>query len=318
MPQYNRSELSNTARQYGFLCDTFEKVLRLKEVLVYFNKQEYLREHLLLKGGTAINLTIFDLPRLSVDIDMDFTPNATKENMLIARKNITRIIGKYMESEGYNLSSASRFHHSLDAFHYQYKNAAKNLDMIKIEINYSLRAHIFKAEKRPILHNIFEDNILIRTVNPIEIFAAKTNALLSRTAARDLYDFNNMIDYNLFATQSDLLRKSIIFYATISAETINKNFDTSIIDTLSFQKIRRDLFPVLSQKERKQQFNLANRIHDAKKFISTVMAPSISEMEYMERFEAKEYRPDLLFEDNGIIDRIQQHPMALWKCQNKT
>lgn len=32
----------------------------------------------------------------------------------------------------------------------------------------------------------------------MEIFEAKTNALMSRAAARDLYDFNNMVYYGLF------------------------------------------------------------------------------------------------------------------------
>lgn len=78
MPTYNKTEIGQVARQYGFVRDTFEKVLRLKEILKYLNEEEYLREHLLLKGGTAINLTIFELPRLSVDIDMDYTPNDAK------------------------------------------------------------------------------------------------------------------------------------------------------------------------------------------------------------------------------------------------
>ena len=62
--------------------DTFEKVLHLKDVLNYLNEEEYLRDHLLLKGGTAINLAVFNLPRLSVDIDMDYTPNDTKEEIV--------------------------------------------------------------------------------------------------------------------------------------------------------------------------------------------------------------------------------------------
>ena len=66
MPIYNKTEIGRVARQYGFVRDTFEKVLRLKEILKYLKEEEYLREHLLLKGGTAINLTVFDLPRLSI------------------------------------------------------------------------------------------------------------------------------------------------------------------------------------------------------------------------------------------------------------
>ena len=68
MPQYNRAELGRMATESGFVRDTFEKVLRLKEILKFLNKDKFLREHLLLKGGTAINLTVFNLPRLSVDI----------------------------------------------------------------------------------------------------------------------------------------------------------------------------------------------------------------------------------------------------------
>lgn len=87
MPIYNKVEIGRVAQRYGFVRDIFEMVLRLKEILRYLNEEEYLREHLLLKGGTAINL-----PRLSVDIDMDYTPNDTKEDMLEAREKITNLI----------------------------------------------------------------------------------------------------------------------------------------------------------------------------------------------------------------------------------
>ena len=89
----------------------------------YLNEEDYLREHLLLKGGTAINLAVFNLPRLSVDIDMDYTPNDTKEDMLETRAKITTLIKSYMEAENYQLSKGSRCTHSLDAFYYQYQNA---------------------------------------------------------------------------------------------------------------------------------------------------------------------------------------------------
>ena len=34
MPQYNKADLGRAAAQYGYVRDTFEKVLRLKEVRV--------------------------------------------------------------------------------------------------------------------------------------------------------------------------------------------------------------------------------------------------------------------------------------------
>ena len=312
MPIYNKVEIGRVAQQHGFVRDTFEKVLRLKEILRYLNEEEYLKEHLLLKGGTAINLTVFNLPRLSVDIDMDYTPNDTKEDMLEIRGKITTLIKDYMEAEGYQLSKGSRFTHSLDAFYYQYQNAGGNRDMIKIELNYSLRAHVLEPVHRRILPEVFDDSITIRMVAPMEIFAAKGNALISRAAARDLYDWGNLIAENLFADERDMFRKCFVFYATISAETVNRDFDTSAIDSLKFDKIRRDLFPVLSKKD---NFKLDDRKQQAKDYIAELMQLTEREQEYMNRFIAKEYAPELLFDDKEIVERIKEHPMALWKCQ---
>lgn len=312
MPIYNKVEIGRAAKQHGFVRDTFEKVLRLKEILCYLNEEKYLREHLLLKGGTAINLTVFNLPRLSVDIDMDYTPNDTKEDMLKAREKITTLIKDYMNAEGYQLSKGSRFTHSLDAFYYQYQNAGGNRDMIKIELNYSLRAHILEPVHRRILSDAFDDGMTIRMVAPMEIFAAKGNALISRAAARDLYDWGNMIAENLFEDERDMFRKCFVFYATISADTVNSNFDTSAIDSLNFDKIRRDLFPVLSKKE---NFMLDERKRQAKDYIAELLQLMEPEQEYMDRFIAKEYVPEFLFNDKEIVERIKDHPMAIWKCK---
>lgn len=312
MPQFNRRELDERSRQYGFNRDTFEKVLRLKIILEYFNSQNYLKEHLLLKGGTAINMTIFNLPRLSVDIDLDFVPNLPREETMRAREMVTGIIRRYMTEQGYKLSNASRFSHSLDAFHYNYINAAGNRDMIKIEINYSLRSHVLPAENRRLLTDAFGNPIYVRTVASMEIFAAKTNALMSRAAARDLYDFCNMVDQNILFGQENMFRKCVVFYATISAKEVNRSFNTKAIDSLSFSRIRSDLFPVLGVKEK---FDLEGKKQQAKGFIASVMSPLDSENEYMERFISKEYRPELLFGDYEIVERIKNHPMALWKCR---
>lgn len=316
MTRYDKNEIALMAKEYGFVRDTFEKVLRLKKVLGYFNEQEDLKKHLLLKGGTAINLTVFNLPRLSVDIDMDYMPNDNREEMLRDREQISSVIKDYMNLEGYQLSPASRFSHSLDAFYYQYQNAGGNRDIIKIEINYSLRVHILEPVVRRILPNAFDDCMPIQTVAPMEIFAAKGNALINRAAARDLYDWGNLITANLFENEQDLFRKCFAFYTSISArgEDVNYNFDVSAIDLLNFAKIRRDLFPVISKRD---NFNLKERKEQAKEYIVNLMHLTESEREYMNRFARKEYCPELLFDDKEIVERIKQHPMALWKCKKE-
>ena len=50
----------------------------LADVLSFMENDALLSDTLALKGGTAINLTIFALPRLSVDIDMDYANDKTE------------------------------------------------------------------------------------------------------------------------------------------------------------------------------------------------------------------------------------------------
>lgn len=72
MNSYNKQALDIIAKEQGFIRDNLEKVMRLVEILNYFHDSPLLSKSLVLKGGTAINLTVFQLPRLSVDIDLDF------------------------------------------------------------------------------------------------------------------------------------------------------------------------------------------------------------------------------------------------------
>lgn len=309
--------MGRCAAENGFQRDVFEKVYRLKETLKFLNTEPILKEHLLLKGGTAINLTIFDLPRLSVDIDLDYIPNDSRENMLKMRKEISSQLKDYMELEGYFLGTGSRKSYSLDAFHFQYVNSSGNRDMIKIEINYSLRAHVLEADTRKITTNAFGQPIEVMTVSPMEIFAAKANALMSRAAARDLYDFNNFVQSKLFLEQRNMLRKVIIFYASVSAEEINKSFDTSVIDRITFRKIKRDLFPMLKKEEIRNHFDLDKYKNVARTYIDKLMQATDSEKEYMNCFEKGIYAPELLFEDKVVIERVKNHPMILWKIAKK-
>ena len=57
-----------------------EQVKLLVHVLPHVTKEECFA----LKGGTAINLFIRDLPRLSVDIDLAYIPLQDREKSLIA------------------------------------------------------------------------------------------------------------------------------------------------------------------------------------------------------------------------------------------
>lgn len=108
MNSYNKQALDIIAKEQGFIRDNLEKVMRLVEILNYFHDSPLLSKSLVLKGGTAINLTVFQLPRLSVDIDLDFTVDCDRESMLSIRQEVNNEILRYMESDGYHLAPGSK------------------------------------------------------------------------------------------------------------------------------------------------------------------------------------------------------------------
>ena len=68
----SRERLLREAGATGFRPESLEKVIRLVSLLNGIFRHADLRERLVLKGGTALNLFLFEVPRLSVDIDLTY------------------------------------------------------------------------------------------------------------------------------------------------------------------------------------------------------------------------------------------------------
>ncbi len=316
MNSYNKQALDAIAKEQGFIRDNLEKVMRLVDILNYFHESKLLSRTLVLKGGTAINLTVFELPRLSVDIDLDFSVNCSRDEMLATRQQVNDEVLRYMQSEGYRLAPSSKSPHTLDSWVFHYTNAAGNNDGIKIEINYSDRCHILPTVDTHVTIPFLSD-VVVRSLAPIELFATKINALIGRSAARDIYDVHNMIAKRVFITNEELnlLRKATVFYLTVgssrkSNETPTTYTEFPLIDKIRFPQIRSQLLPVLRRSER---FDFEQVKEVVKSFLSNLLVLTDEEKEYVEKFNRREYVPELLFDDTDIVERVKLHPMALWK-----
>lgn len=98
-----RDYIEIISKETGFIPSTLEKVERLIRILEWMNDDEKLNRLLALKGGTAINIAIFDFPRLSVDIDLDLIENLEKEDMINERKNIHKLLVNYLKMNNYKI-----------------------------------------------------------------------------------------------------------------------------------------------------------------------------------------------------------------------
>lgn len=313
--QIDKKWLSKVAAQQGFVRDTFEKVYRLTRVLRYINSNPVMKDCLALKGGTAINLTIFNLPRLSVDIDLDYSRETDREGMLEDRKLIVEDLVKFMSAEGYQKSIKSKTSHSLDSIIFTYRNTAGINDNIKIEINYSMRIHIFPLAHRQILTSGVLDEFDVLSVDGTEIFGSKIKALFDRTAPRDLYDVDNMIKYGLFrgAEEKDMLRKCAVFYMAVGNKETPERINLDAIDGIAWYRIKTDLMPV---KRKNEKFDLDETKQRVKDYLEDTMHLTDAEKCFLKEFHVKKYHPEFLFENPEIRNRLEKHPMVLWKIQN--
>ncbi len=307
---YAKQYLAELSSKTDFIKDNLEKVLRLSEILRFLNSDPYFRGKLALKGGTAINLTSVELPRLSVDIDLDFTSNLAKEEMEEAKSEMSKKLADYMWQEGYSLNAEPRKHYALLSFSFAYINSAGNKDNIKVEINFMDRCHILPLEYKRIKAKGVVEGFLVLALNDVELYASKINALLSRATPRDLYDVNAMIN-GKFIEDGDLLKKCLIFYNMVGGEQDIDDISFENIERIDFAKFRSQLKPVLAKNDK---FNLDEAKENVIGYLKALIKIDEGERRFIEEFRGKNYKPELLFDEETIIGNIKSHPMALWRC----
>jgi len=139
--------------------------------------------------------------------------------------------------------------------------------------------------------------------------------LMNRTAPRDLFDIHNLVKYGLFdESEKLLLRKCVVFYSAIGAESPPFEFQFTTLDQITQNRIKTDLYPVLRHKDK---FDLQTAQLQVNEWLEGVLKLEDNEREFLNAFRDKRYCPELLFKSNEILDRIHDHPMALWKCSQK-
>lgn len=311
----SKSELIKTAKNEGYNSNSYEKVLRLVEILNLLFKSKY-GIYLALKGGTAINLFMLDLPRLSVNIDLDFTFNLNKDETQKIREEIKDFIIKIMNNNGYLLSSHSKFVHSLDSFVFSYETLSKSNDILKIEINYSSRCHVLDIEK-VVGTNKINMNSEINVLNLNELIATKINALISRTTMRDIYDFYNLIKFG-YLKDAKLIKKISLFYLSFNEKIpfdFNKKINSSIdiIQKVNYNNLKVSLIPMLNKSEKldldKMKIEVISKIKE-------IFILDDNEKAYIDTLNKGLFNKELLFKDYKNIKDIENHPLLKYKLNH--
>ncbi|MGI9251174.1 MAG: nucleotidyl transferase AbiEii/AbiGii toxin family protein [Pseudohongiellaceae bacterium] len=144
-----------------------------------------------IKGGTAINLFIRNLPRLSVDIDLTWLPLAgRKESLIEIEKALKRIAADIEQTE-----RKIRVTATAPKTQNQINKIVVHTDeriRIKIEVSPVLRGCVFDSILMPVCDYVrsdfgFSENKILSFA---DIYAGKIVAALSRQHPRDFFDIH--------------------------------------------------------------------------------------------------------------------------------
>lgn len=161
-----------------------------------------------MKGGTAINLFIRDLPRLSVDIDLTYLPVEDRATSLAA-------IDAAMLRIAERVTAAVRGARVLPSR--SRENVITKLVVrgdgaqIKVEVTPVLRGCVFEPRMRPVSPSV-EDLFgfaEMRIVSFPDLYAGKLVAALDRQHPRDLFDMRDLLATD--GIDEDLRRAFLVY-----------------------------------------------------------------------------------------------------------
>jgi len=182
-----------------------------------------------LKGGTAINLFLRNMPRLSVDIDLTYLPFDNREKALT---NISETLGKIRERIRKNVPGISVGGYTSDGNEIKLLAHSKNAQ-IKIEVNTITRGHLFPVRELQVNETVqdeFKKFATIQVVSNAELYGGKICAALDRQHPRDLFDV-----YLLYQESgiTEDLKNGFLIALVSHMRTINEILQPHLLDQRS-------------------------------------------------------------------------------------
>lgn len=163
-----------------------------------------------LKGGTAINLFIRDLPRLSVDIDLTYLPVADRDQSLTEIDESLKRIGVRVSSALPHLTVQESIPSTQKTINKLVIRTPQRLQ-IKIEVTPVLRGCVYEPRMMAVSEKT-EDEFGFAKINVLsfaDLYAGKVMAALDRQHPRDLFDIHQLFENEGL---TDQLRTALIVY----------------------------------------------------------------------------------------------------------
>jgi len=256
-----------------------------------------------LKGGTAINLFVRDMPRLSVDVDLTYLPIEPREESL---KKISAALARIAAAIEKTIPKAR-----IQAGHvHGDKNIAKLFvripeAQIKIEPNQVIRGAIFPSVELTLsrkAEELFELSVSVATLSLADLYGGKICAALDRQHPRDLFDIQLLMETEGI---TDDIRKAFVIYLASHDRPINELIDP----------VRKDIRRIF-ENEFQGMASVPVRFEDllsTREKLISVLRNDLTGAEKSFLVSIKEMNPQWELLE---LDRIERLPAIQWKLAN--
>lgn len=308
--------LSIEAEETGFRPEMLEKVAHLLGLLESLRSHPFLKDKLVLKGGTALNLFVFDVPRLSVDIDLNYVGVEERDGMLAERPKVEQAVHAVFAREGF-IVRRMPVEHAGGKWSLRYESALGRSGNLEVDINYMFRLPLWPVATRD-SHPIGTWQATgIPLLDQHELAAGKLAALFARRQARDLFDSHRILRMG----NLDLPRLRIGF--VVYGAMIRKDWRTISVDDVDFEAMElvRQLVPTLRTNPAKTPSGSAEYgarlVRECRESLTALLPFADSEHHFLDLLlDRGVIDPTLLTADESLQRRIRSQPLLEWKALN--
>jgi predicted nucleotidyltransferase component of viral defense system len=304
----DRRYYARIANSTGFRPEPLEKVFRLVTLLQTVDQQ--LGSELSLRGGTALNLLHLDVPRLSVDLDLDYIGSADPDEARARRPSLLQMIEDAARASGYEVVP-DRPSYAMAHLRMHYDDIQGLRGFLKVDVNFLDRVPVMAPERRGINHP-FDDDLEpfeVQTLALPELAAAKIIALCRRALARDLFDAAALRDLGDLDTEE--VRTLLAVRGAAYPPPSPAEYTVKVVDRIPPARWNSE---VVALARRPTPMTLPEARHRARLILDDVLKLSEWHRRFLDFLDAGEIRPDVL-PIPALHPRISANPGLAWRLR---
>lgn len=286
--------------------------MRLLDLLNHIFASDDLKTKFVLKGGTALNLFIFDVPRLSVDIDLNYIGAVDVETMQERRVVESELLGICRRCD-FTISEIPSEDHAGGKWRLAYQTAFGGTSNLELDLNFMHRV-VFHELKHLDSRTLGTHQARqIPVLDTKELAAGKISAPLTRKASRDLFDTSRL--HAFIDPHDSQFRLKHVIYGAMNPRADLRNVG---VDNIAgdLKELKRQLIPVLRLRDlagkKDDAAMLAKLVDDCRTFVAPLFPLTEAEREFIATIREKGViAADLLTTNADLIDKITKHPGLL-------